>query len=253
MLPLELEELSLSEWPALETQYLDGWILRFSRGYTKRSNSVSPLYGSMTDPMELVTKVQTCEDLYRLRGLPVIFKLTGASAPPLDSLLEERGYTLVDPSLVMTRDLSPMGSEPRAAEPSPAVEILPGDHPDWLEWASRGKGLSPADAETFKVLSSRGSGKSFHVWLRDPNGTPVSGATGVVNRGWMGILNVFTPEAHRRRGFAKKVMEGALATGPSWGANKTYLAVIRSNTAARNLYESLGFTPLYDYWYRVKK
>ena len=43
---LTIEELSLSAWPPLQTMVLDGWVLRFAEGYTKRPNSVNPLYAS---------------------------------------------------------------------------------------------------------------------------------------------------------------------------------------------------------------
>jgi hypothetical protein len=39
-----IEELSLSALPALETVFLDGWVLRFSNDYTRRANSINPLY-----------------------------------------------------------------------------------------------------------------------------------------------------------------------------------------------------------------
>lgn len=252
MTPLLLEELSLSEWPALETQYLDGWILRFSRGYTKRSNSVSPLYGKNDDFMGMEAKVRTCEELYRARGLPPIFKLTGNQGSPLDSLLEKRGYTVMDPSLVMVRDLSRTGEA--AVKPGDhRVEILPRDHGGWLEWSADEKGLSTSEKEIFRQLASGGSGELFHVRIRNCEGLTVSGATGVVNRNWLGILNVFTPESHRRRGYALDLITHLLEEGARKGAEKAYLAVIGSNTAARNLYLSLGFIPHYTYWYRIKK
>jgi hypothetical protein len=39
-----IEELSMNAWPSIQTVLLDGWILRMSNGYTKRANSVNPLY-----------------------------------------------------------------------------------------------------------------------------------------------------------------------------------------------------------------
>lgn len=79
-----LEELSLNAWPGHHTLLYDGWLLRFSEGYTSRANSVNPLYpGSITG---LEDKIKECEDFYTSKSLPAIFKLTPASFP---SNLEE--------------------------------------------------------------------------------------------------------------------------------------------------------------------
>ena len=40
----QLEECALGAWPATGTIYHDGWVLRFAGGYTRRANSVQPLY-----------------------------------------------------------------------------------------------------------------------------------------------------------------------------------------------------------------
>jgi hypothetical protein len=42
----QFEELTINTWPSLQTCCYDGWILRFARGYTRRANSVYPLYDS---------------------------------------------------------------------------------------------------------------------------------------------------------------------------------------------------------------
>ncbi len=57
-----IEELSLSALPALETIYLDGWVLRFADNYTRRANSINPLYpGTRT----LDENLREAEALYR--------------------------------------------------------------------------------------------------------------------------------------------------------------------------------------------
>ncbi len=74
-----IEELSMGAWPALETFVSDGWVLRFSEGYTRRANSVHPL---SRGTRRLATKIEEAERLYRERGLTPIFKLTPDSQPP---------------------------------------------------------------------------------------------------------------------------------------------------------------------------
>ena len=73
-----IEERSMNAWPALQVVLYDGWVLRFAGGYTRRANSINPLYASGQDVEE---KVQHCERLYRSKGLSVIFKMTPESLP----------------------------------------------------------------------------------------------------------------------------------------------------------------------------
>ena len=65
-----LEHVSFRAWPALETQVYDGWILRFSKGYSGRANSVNPIDGSS---LPLSEKIAHCEKLYREHQLDMRF------------------------------------------------------------------------------------------------------------------------------------------------------------------------------------
>src|SRR5260221_12454053 len=85
-----IEELSLNALPSQQTVYYDGWIVRFANGYTRRANSVNPLYPS-TIPLE--EKIEYCEALYGSKGQSTIFKLTSAVQPEsLPEFLSRRGY-----------------------------------------------------------------------------------------------------------------------------------------------------------------
>jgi hypothetical protein len=68
----KIEELSFDSWPALHTMLYDGWVLRFANGFTKRSDSVSPLHSSTFYVHE---KIQYCEMGYKNRGLEAVFKI----------------------------------------------------------------------------------------------------------------------------------------------------------------------------------
>jgi ribosomal-protein-alanine N-acetyltransferase len=56
------------------------------------------------------------------------------------------------------------------------------------------------------------------------------------------ITNVAVLPAFRRKGLAKELMTALMTTAKGQGVNRLQLEVRESNTAARALYESLGFT-----------
>jgi hypothetical protein len=121
-----LEQLSLSAWPALEQVFHDGWIVRFSNGYTRRANSVNPIHPGTLPTSD---KINFSEQFYRTRKQRVIFKMTQAAEPAdLDSILESRGYKYEAPSLVMNAKI-----EALLPQPSARVESSPFATDQWLD------------------------------------------------------------------------------------------------------------------------
>ena len=107
-----IEELSMNAWPAIRTVLYDGWVLRFAQGYTRRANSINPLYPTR---LELDEKLAFCEQLYRGEGLSVIYKLTQAMEPAsLDEALAGKGYLLDASTSVQTLDLTETGERSTA-------------------------------------------------------------------------------------------------------------------------------------------
>ncbi|MFW6089709.1 MAG: GNAT family N-acetyltransferase, cg3035/Rv0428c family, partial [Gemmatimonadota bacterium] len=99
---IRLEQASLKAWPAIEQTALDGWLLRYSEGVTKRANSVQALGGSN---MPFAEKIERCERWYAVRERPCIFRLTPFSEAGLDARLAERGYANIDATAVLERPL----------------------------------------------------------------------------------------------------------------------------------------------------
>src|SRR6185436_1480508 len=103
MLITTIEELSLNAWASLQTMVYDGWVLRFAGGYTRRANSVNPLYSSSIDIDE---KIHFCETVYQKKNLPAVFKMTSSVYPGnLDEKLHLQGYQIDSPTSVQTIDL----------------------------------------------------------------------------------------------------------------------------------------------------
>lgn len=75
-----IEEITLNTWPAEQSVLLQGWILRSAAGYTKRANSVNPLYGADSSQVELTEQIKLAERYYEHAGLQSVFKITPTSS-----------------------------------------------------------------------------------------------------------------------------------------------------------------------------
>ena len=97
------EELSSNGHVALNLMQYDGWLLRFSNGYTTRANSVSVIYPS-TLPLE--EKISYCEKCYQKQGLPCQFKITDSeNDKALNETLINRGYEPVNKTDILVQNL----------------------------------------------------------------------------------------------------------------------------------------------------
>lgn len=236
-----LEEITLTAWPALQAVYDDGWVLRFAEGYTRRANSVNPLYDSLGD---LDAKIARCEALYTARGLPTVFKLTPASQW-LDDVLAARGYRAEAQTMVLqTLDLT---------APTFVGDAALDDHltDRWLAAFCRLNNVNPRFVPVMqKMLPSIVPATAFaSITVND---AIVAVGLGVADRGHIGFFDIVTDAAYRQQGFARRIMSSLLNWGTTNGAHRAYLQVVANNEPALRLYGSLGFRPVYPYWYRVK-
>ena len=239
-----LEGLSLTAWPSLHTLVYDGWLLRFSAGYTKRANSINPLFSS-TLPLE--EKLSHCERLYSSRGLKVIFKLTHASFPAnLDTVLDDKGYKEIDCTSVQTLSLT---------------TDYQADHEDFdvytdlsAAWVDAFCSLNRTAAKNRSALVhilERILPPTFYVSLL-VKGKVVSCGFAVLDGSMISFYDIFTKVSQRKKGYGEQIMLKLLQLGKEHGATSAFLQVMKNNIAALRLYNKLGFKEEYIYWYRVK-
>ncbi|MBN1427473.1 MAG: GNAT family N-acetyltransferase [Anaerolineae bacterium] len=237
-----LEEKAMNAWPALQVVLYDGWIVRFADGYTRRANSVTPLYASNQDTEE---KIRLCEHFYSQRGLKTTFKMTSESTPAgLDALLAGKGYQVDALTSVQTLALSDLESVDCAAKLEETLSEA------WLSAQCRlGKLGDRQKAIQSRILQHIAPPACFASI--DVDGEVVACGMGVLEDAFLGIFDVVTAEAHRRHGYGKQLMLHLLGWGWRSGAKTAYLQVMLNNPPALSLYEKLGFSEVYRYWYRT--
>jgi GNAT superfamily N-acetyltransferase len=235
----QIEEVSLNAWPALNSLLYDGWVLRFARGYTKRANSVTPLYRGELD---VDTKIDFCIEQYRHQGLRPIFRLAQVNRiADLETRLAARGYEKIDVTSVQGRLLGQKISfEARAT-------VI-----DLASWLETFHSLNPGrkDMETHEAILRRVLGRVCPlVLLNGPD--IVACGLGVLQGAYLGLFDIVTRDSERRKGYGRELTNSLLAWGQELGAGYAYLQVMVSNKPARALYGQLGFSELYQYWYRT--
>ncbi|MFA5903412.1 MAG: GNAT family N-acetyltransferase [Desulfobacula sp.] len=239
-----LEEITLNAWPALQTLHMDGWVVRFANGYTKRANCVNPLYASV-EPLK--RKIEACEKLYFKRGLKSVFKITPASLPAeLDAVLAGTGY-----GREARTGLQVLSLDQWALDRDKGVELYSDFAADWHGAYCMMNGIAPEHHETVgRLLELQFQDKRLAVLRRE--GKVVACGLGVKQDRFLGIFDIVVNPKMRRQGFGKAVVEGLLAWGKQEGARTAYLQVTIENEPARKLYDQMGFHEEYQYWYRVK-
>ena len=240
-----LEEIVLNAWPALQTVLMDGWVVRFAKGYTRRANCVNPLYLS-TQPLK--RKLEACERLYFARGLKSVFKITPACLPSeLDAVLAGAGYGREGRTGVQVLPL-----EQWDQNRDKGVELYSDFAADWHGAYCVMNGIAPEHHETVgQLLALQFQDKRLAVLRRE--GQVVACGLGVKQDRFLGIFDMVVNPLQRRQGCGKAVVEALLAWGKQAGARTAYLQVTVENTPARQLYAGLGFQEEYQYWYRVRQ
>ncbi len=245
------ESISFNAWPSFETIIYDGWILRFANGYTKRSNSINPIFKST---LNLRRKMDYCHNLFQNRNLPIVYKITDEVHPiNLDAILEKEGFQIVDPTLVLMKTFNSLN----AINPSQVyissknVSISDELTSTWLNACVELNNVSVLEINNLKrILKQISCEKWFYLLYK---GDSVIGCgLGVQQDTYYGIFDFTISEPHRNQGNGHFLLQEMLKHAESKGNTNVYLQVVKANTPARNLYKKCGFTTLYEYWYRKK-
>ena len=234
-----LELVAAAGWPPVEQSRLGDWLLRASGGWTGRGNSAL----AVGDPGRPVTEaVDAVIDWYGERGQRPMIAVPLPLGRRVQPELDRRGWDTITPTLVQTAMLSDL-----PASTDPSVVLLDEPTEEWFAGVGGRKGGLPPAART--ILTGVPSTRFAAGY--SPDGALVATARGTVVDGWLGITVVGVDPHQRRRGWARRLTLALADWAAGAGAERAYLQVEETNTAARRLYEGLGFGNAHMYVVRL--
>ena len=234
-----VEETCLNAWPALGEVLLDGWVLRFSEGLTRRANSANPL-GPVSE-----VDLRGCETLYRRLGLPTTIRVLSLIDPSVDDRLAKAGYTGEGESCVLYGSI-----EDIEAARDPDVRLVDEPTPEWFGAMAVLQNHSSDQAATYRRIVGQLAIPAAFAALSDEGGI-VALAYGALHNGLLCYESVITDRLRRRRGWGRRIIKALAAWARDQGAVGVCLEVESHNAPARALYDAVGLKrQLYGYHYR---
>ncbi len=246
----DLQRVMVGAWPAMETARLGDWVLRASRGFTQRANSVMTA-GSPGIP--LPAALDTVERWYAGRRLTPNLTVAGPLGfdPADDAVGAEalrRGYAARVATLTLTAptrlvaDLPP-GGAPRGTGNPQDVEVGGEPTPAWFAAYCA---YRPVDDEAARAILTGSPAQAFAT-VRDDDGSVIGiGRLGLA-AAWGGIAAMWVDPAARRQGVATAMLGALARTAERAGAASLHLQTDTDNTTALALYEWHGFERHHTY------
>ena len=237
-----IEPLAVAAWPAQEVLSCEGWLLRFTSGFTHRGNSVATFaFGGAN----VEGAIAWAEAEYRTRNLAPMFQIATHTEPvDLAERLAARGYETVSPTYVrvatpaaMRENLPDPGDVVLTAHPSDAfVRLVVEGSRSEGDGRERIEILNRIDAPHICVVASTG-------------GQVVACGTATKIGDYVGVNLMRTQAAHRCQGHAQRVLAAIAGWATEHQAQWVHLGVEMANFSAVALYAKAGFQPAYSYRY----
>jgi N-acetylglutamate synthase len=239
-----LEQALLNAWPALQTEHMQGFVVRYALGHTKRANAATPLYPCAL-PFE--TLVQEVKTRYRRAQLPPLFRMTPLSPTGLDDYLAQQGWTHFEETLTLALEI------PKALKLISVEEAIltleETASPNWVQGAAKAYGLEDWQEEAlFYITQQIRLPAAFVTVYVDKK--PVGFGLGVQEGAFVGLYDLAIAPAMRGKGLGGRLVTSLIHWGRSKGATQAYLQVRETNHSARALYGKLGFQEAYRYHHR---
>lgn len=237
----------IDAWPPMERAALGSWVLRASRGFTGRGNSVV----TVGDPgLALGDAIDTAQLWYAARGLPPNFTLAGPVgfdpwADPVGAQLRERGYAGRTPTLTLTAAVTDVVARSNAAAAERLGSTVTLDSHLEDDWLAAYANYRPIDEVAARAILT---GPPTVVFARiDHEAAPIAIGRLAIAGGWGGIAAMWVDPAHRRAGLGRSLLTALASAAQTHGVTSLHLQTDSTNTAALTLYAAHGFVEHHAY------
>jgi GNAT superfamily N-acetyltransferase len=245
---IHVQEIANNSWRAKDFYWLNGWLLRFNEGVTGRANSVLPSYYWGTD---LIRDIKLVENAYEQHNLPARWQMHEGHAPiELYNTLESRGYRQ-DPLVeVMGTDLLRFDGSIQKKASSFQVTSTAMRTKEWSRafidlTTHRDRQELEKMCEIMDQITV--PHKRFLVAHKEDQQAGV--VFGVVDRRFLGIMDLVVAPQYRRKGLATKLITDTVDWAYQHSATSLYLQVVAENHAAIALYQKMGLLRWFNYFY----
>lgn len=240
-----IEELSFNAWPAYKTELYDDWLIRYSNFYTHRTNCVNIIGSSL---LAIDEKIKYCEEEYLRLQTPCIFKINPVYHGEIDTLLRNRNYKEEHRTDTYVLDLD--GFTP-VQNPSYSVILNDSITSEWIHnLLTLNHTTDPVHFSMVPKMYEAIPRNVVSAYITD-NGRIIATGLGIIERDHMGIYAIYVDQHYRNQQLAKTICSSLLLEAKNKNLHHAYLQVVADNYVAKKVYESLGFSYLYTYWFLV--
>ncbi|OXT02715.1 hypothetical protein B7H23_07485 [Notoacmeibacter marinus] len=227
-------------WPA-ETLHYDGaWAVRLSSDCAaRRQNCVTPLDPS--DDADIAARLDRVIERFANAGKRPRFLIAPLASQRIVDALSERGWTTEARTTIQSRDLDGWSDND-----TPELRRVKADEFVAAHEAIGARSVQRGD--DLRAILARIEPPSF-LFLLEREGQPVASVICVRQGDLVGSFELNVSEDARGEGIGKELMRGVLAWAKKRRASGVWEQVETDNAASLGLSRSLGFEPVYDYYY----
>ena len=247
------QEFLMNAWPAEQYFFLNGWILRFTKGVTYRANSVIPI--NYTGNRALINiDIEMVENAYKSHNLSTIFTMHEYFEPKeLDGALRNRGYVEEDRTnalLMQVKNLDLTGINNDFTYEIHSERVI-----EFSSLLAKFTKRDKVQQEIIKEITNRIIVPKKCFVIAKLKGEPIGTLMGVLNpHRYLYIADVFVIPELRRQKIASSMLKTVIKDwAQSNGIKNIWLQVELQNHSAMKLYKNLGMKKVYSYYYLRKE